>query len=161
MHFQVSWNRSHIIQQVPSLCPSPVVFSLRLSHIPCFQDFLEVLGRPLAVAFIENVQWTSTHRTPLNSDSSVSVDEERFFFFFLVFVFLFFCFNYFSPYNAYVPVALGFFLLYIYNDSWCGFFLWGLTFFHFYCGKFILAHHLKGENLIHSGKNLNYFGVCV
>lgn len=49
--------------------------------------------------------------------------KKDFFFFFLVFVFLFFCFNYFSPYNAYVPVALGFFLLYIYNDSWCGFFL--------------------------------------
>ena len=39
---------------------------------PCLQDFLVVLGRPLALAHVENTQWTSSHKTPLTNNLSVS-----------------------------------------------------------------------------------------
>nr|KAG5695029.1 hypothetical protein BaRGS_015853 [Batillaria attramentaria] len=34
------------------------------------QEYLEVLGRPLALAFIEHTEWTSSHKTPLAPDNS-------------------------------------------------------------------------------------------
>ena len=32
-----------------------------------------VLGRPLALSHVENAQWTSSHKTPLTTDLSVSL----------------------------------------------------------------------------------------
>ena len=31
----------------------------------CFQDYLEVLCRPLALSFVESWQWTSSRKMPL------------------------------------------------------------------------------------------------